>query len=362
MEAVSCKLDFKERLASGLVACWKSPANIALIKYWGKKGFQIPANASLSFSLNEAYTITRIRATLNTKENAPAVSFIFEGERNTLFAGKIEKFLQYLKPYLTFLSYASLEIESGNNFPHSAGIASSASGMSALALCLCSIEAQLANEEMSEEAFLKRASFIARLGSGSACRSLYGGYSVWGVHDAYKHSSDEYAIPLDFQPSEMYLNINDSILLVDQTPKKVSSRAGHALMDNHPYALSRFAQAYNNMKELKLCLQGEDWDHFASIVENEALSLHAMMMCSQPGYILLHPDTLNIINRLIELRKQKHAKVCFTLDAGPNIHLLYPYEEFDKVSSIINELENYCFDNRIIHDKIGSGPEIKHCK
>lgn len=350
---------FKDRLLEGVQSCWKSPSNIALVKYWGKKGFQLPANASLSFTLQEAFTITKVTASWREVGEEAPVKFFFEGKENTQFASKIEGFIKVIHPFLSFLPYATLVIESENNFPHSAGIASSASSMSALALCLVSIEQELIDKKLESTEFFQMASNIARLGSGSACRSVYGGFTVWGEHGSFSGSSNEYAVPLDFTPHEQFQNIKDTILLVDNSPKKVSSTAGHQLMNNHPFAQARLEQASANMSKLRSSLLSGDWDSFASVVESEALSLHALMMTSTPGYLLMQPGTINIINRLSELRKQKHVKVCFTLDAGPNIHLLYPGEEQENVIHIIEELKQFCPGGKAITDRLGSGPEIK---
>ena len=110
-------------------------------------------------------------------------------------------------PHFAFLKEVKLEIESGNNFPHSAGIASSASAMSALALCLCSLEKEITSREISRDAFLQKASFISRIGSGSACRSVYGGVSVWGKHKSVEGSDDAYAVPLSFELNPLFREI-----------------------------------------------------------------------------------------------------------------------------------------------------------
>lgn len=354
--------DFRETLSQTVHTCWQSPSNIALVKYWGKKGFQLPANPSLSFSLTEAYTITKIVAEYNPEEDGPEVSFIFEGEQNDVFAQKIEHFLFHLNEHLEFLPFVKLYIESGNNFPHSAGIASSASAMSALALCLECIQQQLSDEKLPETDMIKKASYLARLGSGSACRSVYGGFSIWGQHPDFNGSSDDYAVPIDFEPGKLFRNIRDSILIVDQSPKSVSSRAGHELMKGHPFANARYKQAMANLTRLKRSLKENDWDTFADVVENEALSLHAMMLSSSPGFILMHPNTLNIVEQFYKYRKQNNIKMCFTLDAGPNLHILYPEEETEKVSSMLEQLRSYCFDRKILNDVIGTGPQNKQCK
>ncbi len=354
--------DFREKLSKTVRTCWLSPSNIALIKYWGKKGFQLPANPSLSFSLTEAYTITKVTAEYNTDENGPEVSFIFEGERNDEFAQKIENFLFHLQGHLEFLPYVKLYIESGNNFPHSAGIASSASALSALALCLECIQQQLSDKRLPDNEIIRNASFIARLGSGSACRSVYGGFSIWGQHPDFVGSSDDYSVPIDFEPGKLFRNIRDSILIVDQSPKKVSSRAGHELMKGHPFANARYEQAMVNLTRLRKSLKENDWDVFAEVVENEALSLHAMMLSSSPGFILMHPNTLNIVEHFYELRKQNNIRMCFTLDAGPNLHILYPEEETEKVRNVLETLRSFCFDGKILNDMIGIGPQNKQCK
>lgn len=346
----------KDKLAVGVKAAWQSPSNIALVKYWGKKDFQIPANPSLSITLDKAFTSTSVTAYLGEKASDPSIDFFFEGHHNQLFSDKIQRFINSLKPDFDYLKFAHFKIESSNSFPHSAGIASSASSMSALALCLLDIDMQLKNMETDNIDFYKKASAISRLGSGSACRSIYGGYTVWGKHHDFINSVDEFATPIDFEPAEIFNNINDSILIVSQEAKSVSSRAGHELMNGHPYAQARYNQAINNLSELKLALKDGNWDSFASITENEALSLHAMMLSSKPGYILMHANTLNIVELICEFRKQNKAKVCFTLDAGPNIHLLYPDGEKLKIEELLSQLVTFCHNGKIIRDRIGKGP------
>lgn len=350
-------------LINGITACWKSPSNIALVKYWGKKGPQLPANPSISITLDDAYTITRVKALPAIHPGrGPEVSFRFEGEQNPAFSSKIEEFLKDIIPHFIFLDQVMLEIESGNNFPHSAGIASSASGMSALVLCLCSIGNEINPLTYDEDSFMKKASFISRIGSGSACRSVLGNYAIWGKHPDVEGSDDEFAVALPFEPHPEMLKIHDTILIVDPSQKKVSSRAGHGLMTGHPYAGARYNQAKANMTEILRAIRTGDWTHFALITENEALSLHAMMMSSNPGYMLMHPNTLIILDRIINFRKQSGSKVCFTLDAGPNVHLLYPESESVEIEVLIDELKTYCYKRSAIEDVMGSGPVKLNCR
>ncbi|HAV30133.1 MAG TPA: diphosphomevalonate decarboxylase, partial [Saprospirales bacterium] len=148
---------------------WRSPSNIAIVKYWGKHGVQLPRNPSVSFTLDAAHTDTTVSFTEKSeKDGEVSIDFYFEGAPNEAFASKITAFLESLHVEFNFLLDYNLKIESSNSFPHSSGIASSASAMSALALCLCSIEKILTGWPTDGTDFLNKASHIARLGSGSA--------------------------------------------------------------------------------------------------------------------------------------------------------------------------------------------------
>lgn len=356
------QMEALDALNNGIITCWQSPSNIAIIKYWGKKGNQIPSNASLSITLSEAYTLTRIKASRAPSGKGPLVIFRFEGVLNEAFGVRIESFIKSVLPHFTFPKDIIFDIESGNNFPHSAGIASSASAMSALALCLCSLESRLTGTDGISDSFLQKASFISRIGSGSACRSVFGGMSVWGKHPAIDGSDDEFAVPLPFELHPLFTGIRDTILIVDPGQKKVSSSVGHNLMKGHAYAAARFSQATTNLTSLLIALKQGDWETFSLITENEALSLHAMMMTSRPGYLLMHPNSLKIIDKVAEFRKQTGSAVCYTLDAGPNVHILYPESDSEKIKPLIEELKEFCHHGTAIEDKMGSGPEKLNCR
>ncbi len=334
---------------------WSSPSNIALIKYWGKKKNQIPENPSISFTLSNCKTITTL--SFSKKENTNTFSFevFLDGAQKDDFKPKIETFFNRIEAYLPFLKGYHFKIETSNTFPHSSGIASSASGMSALALCLMSIEKEL-NPNASEEDFIKKASFLARLGSGSACRSLEGDLVVWGKHKSIQSSSDLFGVKYPCDVHQNFKNYQDTILLVDKGEKQVSSTVGHNLMFGHPFAQERFSQANTNLSDIISILKDGDLDKFIALVESEALTLHAMMMTSMPYFILMKPNTLEIINKIWAFRKETNSKVCFTLDAGANVHVLYPEHESKSVLEFIkNELVAYCQNGQYICDVIGLG-------
>lgn len=330
---------------------WQSPSNIALIKYWGKREKQLPQNPSISFTLSRCRTET---AATFSKSSDFKLHFRFEGKENPAFAAKIEKYILENLPLFPFLRQIDLHLESRNTFPHSSGIASSAASMSALALCLLDIERQAIGQADID---FRRASYCARLASGSACRSVFPSMAVWGATSALSDSSDEYAIPFEALLHPVFKTYCDSILIVSDATKAVSSRAGHALMDSNPYAATRYQQAHANTENLIAALKTGDLDTFISITESEAMQLHALMMCSSPSFILIKPSTLLIIEEIRRFRAETKIPVCFTLDAGPNVHLLYPDSFSHEVERfIVNILETYCTGTKWIADHVGDGP------
>lgn len=361
---------FKGEVPSGFQGKvgWASPSNIALVKYWGKKGKQIPQNPSISFTLSECRSETFVTF---EKADRFGFSFYFEGKENPAFGAKIEKFLLENQAFFPFINQLNLKVESRNSFPHSSGIASSASSMSAFVMGLIEIESLLVGlltdsralvdsvpEPVEGPINMQKASFFSRLASGSAARSVFPKMALWGKTEAYEGSSDEYAVSLSEYIHPVFKTYRDSILIVSGETKSVSSRAGHALMEGNPYASARYAQANENIKNLLAALKSGDLATFINITESEALQLHALMMCSNPSYILMKPNTLRIIEIIRQFRDETKTPLCFTLDAGPNVHLLYPNNEAKKVDDFIkNTLDAYCDEGRWMADHVGDGPK-----
>lgn len=335
---------------------WSAPSNIALVKYWGKKEHQIPANPSISFTLNHCKTITKLEfEPKKTNDSNFTFELFLDGKPKEDFKPKMQKFFERIEVYLPFLKDFHFVISTENTFPHSSGIASSASGMAAMAVNLMSIE-KLFNPQMSDEYFWKKASFLARLGSGSACRSIKGSVVVWGENDSIKGSSDLFGVEFTETIHRNFQHYQDTILLVDKGEKVVSSTVGHELMHNHPFAEQRFMQAHENLAKMKQILIDGNLQKFAELVESEALTLHSMMMTSNPYFILMKPNTLEIINKIWKFRQETDIQVCFTLDAGANVHVLYPENVKDQVLQFIkNELIGYCQNQQYICDEIGTG-------
>ena len=334
-------------------ASWESPSNIALVKYWGKKKEQLPANPSISFTLNNCKTTTTL-----SYSNSDKLSFevYVDGRRAEDFEPKIETFFERISEYSSFINKYKFRIDTSNSFPHSSGIASSASGLSALALCICSIEQNI-HPEFNGTIFLNKASFLARLGSGSACRSLFPKMASWGKHEDFSNSSDFIGTPYsDIHP--IFSTYQDTILLVDKGQKQVSSTVGHGLMHDHPFAEARFEQANSNLRNLKHVLKSGDLKEFNKIVESEALTLHAMMMSSDPYFLLVRPNTIAIIEKVWAFRKEHKLNLTITLDAGANVHLLYPKSEKQAALEFIkSELVVFCENGAYICDNVGLGPK-----
>jgi len=337
---------------------WRSPSNLAIIKYWGKYGRQLPRNPSISITLDAAFTETTLE--YQAKKGADegiSLEFSFEKKPNEAFRAKLLKFLESIVDIFPFLKQLHLNIHSYNSFPHSAGIASSASSMSAIALCLCSLEHRLFGTLGEDAAYRQKASFISRLGSGSACRSIYAKMAVWGTTGEVEQASDLYAVPFAEQTHDIFKSCHDDILIASRGEKSVSSSAGHGLMEGNLYADNRYIQAKRRLHDLLPILKSGDFEAFGKIAENEALTLHALMMTSNPSYILMRPNSLAMIEKVRQFRKETKTPLYFSLDAGPNLHLLYPDEASTVVKGFIqSELVGLCENGEIIEDKAGDGP------
>ena len=325
------------------------PSNIALIKYWGKYENQIPANPSISYTLSQCRTITEME--FAEGENF-SVKLFLSGKEELKFAEKTAKYLAGIEKYLPWVLRGSFVIKTENTFPHSSGIASSASGFGALAKCLMALDKEISGEKSPEET-LQKASLLARLGSGSACRSLYNGLVVWGATPVVSGSADEYAVP--YPVSEIhpiFRDFNDWVMLIHEGQKSVSSTVGHGLMNGNPYAQVRFAEAAKNFFTLQEILKNGDMDGFIKLVEHEALTLHAMMMVSDPAFILMQTGTLETIHKVWDFRRETGLPLFFTLDAGANVHLLFPNDgQQERVKAFIEtELLAYTQSGGVVKD------------
>ena len=344
------------RPKEGKIAC-ESPSNIALIKYWGKYGLQFPINPSLSFTLSNCKTETSIEYSPRLR-GQKKFDFLYDGKTKKSFENKIEEFFERISLFCPYLENLFLKINSKNTFPHSSGIASSASAFSSLAFCIVSIEKRF-NEKMTEQNFFNKVSFLARLGSGSGSRSISGPLMIWGENEFHSGCSNFFAVNYDKKIHQSFKNYQNTVLIIDDKIKKLSSSEGHKKMTDHPFLNDRKNQAKKNLKIILNAISNGDLEVFIKVVEEEAMTLQALMMSSEPPTILIKSKTLEVIDLLKNFREKEKVPVCFTLDAGPNVHLLYPEKYKLKVIKFIEEkLKYYCQNSLFINDKVGLGTKL----
>jgi len=330
---------------------WRCSPNIAIVKYWGKYPGQFPASPSVSMTLKESVTETFVRFTQDER----GVRLVFNGEPEPLFAQRIEKYFRTLTDVVPWLDGVGAVIESRNNFPHSAGIASSASAFGALALCVAEVHRDLGF--LSEEQFYPFASNLARIGSGSAARSVFGGFTLWGETPGVIGSSDREATPLR-NLHENFSDMRDLIVVVSDRKKSVSSSAGHALMEHHPFAGQRYSLARDRAAAMPAILRDGDIEAFSRITIAEGLSLHALMLTSDPPVNLLEPLSVEIIRLADRFRAETGLPLAYTLDAGPNVHLIFPGSMVGEMARFTAELlASHSGRIRLIEDRRGDGPQ-----
>lgn len=332
-----------------VAAQWRAPANIALIKYWGKMDEQQPLTPSLSFCLKHSFTETKV-----VLQRSERFHYSLADAGQQAWRKKLDTFFERILPYFSFLEKSHLLIDTHNTFPHGVGMASSASGFAALALCLCDLEQQLIKKAHRGEDFYRKASFMARLGSGSASRSVWPGYSWWGRSMLFPQGNQVMAVAFTSVKGS-FRNLKDSIVLVDANEKPVSSSEGHSRFERHPYREGRIAQVAQTIQRLKTSLEQEDWPLFEQTVEQEALSLHALMMSAEPGYLLMQPSTVKVWQLVNDFRQQTGVQVAMTMDAGPTVHLIHPHREHEKLQPLFRELNR--LGMRLLHDEVGEGPQ-----
>lgn len=296
--------------------------NIALIKYWGNRdpGLRLPANSSLSMTLGGLTTHTRVAFSPELQ----ADSFQLDGEPASPAAlQRASGHLDLLRAEAGVDLYAA--VESHNDFPHGAGIASSASGFAALTMA-----ASAALDLPTEARFLSR---TARRGSGSACRSIFGGYVQWNAAD---RDEDSFAEPI--APPEHW-ELHDWIAVISKEEKAVGSTRGHELAETSPLQATRVRQAPVRLDECRRALMERDFGTLAAVVELDSDLMHAVMMTSSPPLLYWLPGTLAVMRRIRELRSDG-LPVCYTLDAGPNVHCICPSEHSEKLSGELRALDH----------------------
>lgn len=276
----------------------RAHANIALVKYWGKEDEEqvIPYNSSLSLTLDKLYTDTIIET---SDKDAFILNGIMQGNNET------EKIIRFVNHFRQMSHRENLvRITSVNNFPTAAGLASSASGFAALATA--------ANRYFNLNMSKKDLSVITRFGSGSATRSLFGGFAVW--------QKDENPYAYEFDSAEW--DIAMIVVVINNEKKEISSKeAMRRTVQTSPYYPAWVVSAQTDIENMKKAIKKHDFRVVGEITQNNALRMHASMMSAVPPIIYWQPETLSVLRLVDELNK-KGLDCYATMDAGPNVKIL----------------------------------------
>ncbi|WP_376790564.1 diphosphomevalonate decarboxylase [Thermoflexus sp.] len=288
--------------------------NIAFIKYWGNRDdrLRLPANPSLSMNLGALRTVTTVTF---LEEEGPDV-LILNGIRVEGPArDRVEGFLNYVRGEAGFRGQAV--VESNTDIPAGVGLASSAAAFAALAVAAAAaLSLDLSERELS---------MLARLGSGSACRSVPPGFVEWVAGERHE---DSYAYSI--APPEHWA-LWDVIAIVSEQHKVVSSSEGHRRAATSPLHALRVVTASERVARCREAIQRRDFESLAEIAETDAIWMHAVMMTSRPPLFYWEPATITVLQAVRRWREEG-LPVAFTLDAGPNVHVLCPGEVAHEVA------------------------------
>lgn len=297
----------------------RAHSNIAFIKYWGRKDeiLRLPSNGSISMNLSDLYTTTTVEFMPSLKQDDVTVNKI----KNEKINSRVSAHLDRIRLVAQKDIYA--KVVSQNSFAASAGMASSASGFAALTVAgLAAIGIDLSEKEIS---------ILARQGSGSACRSIPSGYVEW-LDGATTEESYAYKL---FDPT--YWDICDIVAVISKEQKDVSTSVGQQAAATSIFFQSRLKNIYEKLKKCKELLSNKNFDEFGKLIEMEALELHTIMLTSWPSLIYLEPGSLIVIKEIKNLRNEG-IPVYFTIDAGPNIHVICQHKNVDIVQKRINTI------------------------
>lgn len=316
-----------------------APSNIAFIKFWGKKNSSLvlPNNSSFSMCLSGVETTTTVE--FDEKYKTDDVNFL-DSQMSEKEKERIIKQLNVIRKLAK--TNLKAKVRTKNNFPKSSGIASSASGMAALTVA--------AVESLKMKLNKKQLSVLARQGSGSACRSVPSGFVVW-----HKGKSSQSSFAETLKPKE-YWGLYDVILIVSSSEKKVSSTSGHAGVQTSPFYKTRIKNAKQNYQKCVYFFLKKDFLNFAEIVEKDCFSMHSVMMTQDPPLLYFQPKTIELIKKIRELREEKKWKICFTIDAGPNVHVICENQNFaDKIKELFKRDKEV---EKILISKVGQGARL----
>ena len=294
----------------------RAGSNIAFIKYWGvaDAALNIPLNSSVSMTLADAHTTTTVK--WDECQELTEDCIVVNG--SPLGGNPAERVVHHLDRIRRLGGIAHrAHVSSINNFPMASGVASSASGFSALSVAACrALGLDLDDSKLSA---------LARRASGSACRSLFGGFVQWD-----RGSDDRSSTARSLFPSDHW-QLFDVIAVVSTEPKHVSSEGGHSLAATSPLNQARTLNAERMLPGVVEAIGARDLERLGGLIELDALAMHAVMMTSNPRLLYWLPGTLEVIQAVQSWRNEEHLQAYFTIDAGPNVHVICESRDVDAV-------------------------------
>jgi diphosphomevalonate decarboxylase len=313
----------------------RAHTNIALVKYWGKENEDliIPKNSSISLTLDEFYTDTSVIFNSNLKHD----SFIINGKK--VDSSRLNAFMNVIRSKANINLFA--KVESTNHVPTSAGLASSSSAYAALSAAATKAAGLTLNDtELSK---------IARRGSGSATRSIFGGFAAWN-----KGNNDENSYGYSIQ-EDVVMDIKMIAIILDDQPKKISSREGMKIsVESSPYYSSWIQQTNNDFIKIKDAIYNNDFTILGKTAELNSMRMHSLTLSADPSYLYINSDSIKVINMVKELR-QHNIECYYTMDAGPNVKIIC---QSLNANLIVDKLSKEFDSNQI---KVsGPGPKFKY--
>ncbi|MGE3919880.1 MAG: diphosphomevalonate/mevalonate 3,5-bisphosphate decarboxylase family protein [Gammaproteobacteria bacterium] len=300
-----------------------APSNIALIKYMGKLNHEknFPTNSSLSYTLN--HLTSHVKLESNTKNHD--IWLPFENQKSILSDKAQNRFIQHLIRLKQYFNYEGFFIiRSDNNFPGNCGIASSASSFAALTQCAVKALSELTQQSLPDINIIAQWS---REGSGSSCRSFFSPWCLW---------SEDKIMPLALP----YESLIHQVIIVSHDKKAVSSSEAHKQVTQSPLFTGRAERAENRLSALIEALKNQSWPDIYELCWTEFWDMHALFETSNPAFGYLTHDTLNVIQSIRKHWEKVGDGPIVTIDAGPNVHLLYRPEQLDLSNQIKLQFKN----------------------
>lgn len=325
-----------------------APSNIAFVKYWGARDLEaaVPMNRSVSMTLRHCVSWCTVEARPGPGDDEVFVPGAEDGEPTPAPDDFAEPVLRHLARLRRRAGRrVAFRVATRNSFPSAVGLASSASGFAALTLATVRVLGM--DPDPDELSRLARSS-----GSGSAARSVLGGYVEWPSSRAEAEGMEAPARQI---AGADHWDLRDVIAIVSTAPKEVSSREGHRRATTSPHYERRLECVSRRVDGIRAAIGERDLERLGPLLEEEAVEMHLVAMSSRPPIFYWSPGTVAVMDAVRSMRDQG-IPAYFTMDAGPNVHVLSTAEAEPEVAERLDRLDAV---QRVIRDGVGSGPRME---